>query len=196
MRAVIPLRRIRDRMTERGRKQLLSRLPKASIGAEVGVWRGDFAEKILRVVDPLKIYLVDPWQFFPELPDAWYGGAVAKSPEDMEAIFHDVSQRFAGDARVEILRATSLKAAERLSNESLDWVYVDGNHLYDSVKSDLETYWCKLRHGGLLTGDDYGSVGWRQTNVRNAVDEFAQRNGLRLSIVGQQFVIEKPQIRR
>ncbi|MDJ0634304.1 MAG: hypothetical protein QNJ34_14035 [Xenococcaceae cyanobacterium MO_188.B29] len=42
------------------RQFLLERLPKNSVGAEIGVHLGDFSEKILEIVKPNKLHLIDP----------------------------------------------------------------------------------------------------------------------------------------
>jgi hypothetical protein len=54
-----------------GREVLLRRMPKQSVCAEIGVWKGDFSERIIRVVNPRKLYLIDPWIFQPEYPMRW-----------------------------------------------------------------------------------------------------------------------------
>src|SRR5947207_2237506 len=41
---------------------LLRSLPRKSVGAEVGVWKGDFAAEMLHIVRPSRLYLVDPWE--------------------------------------------------------------------------------------------------------------------------------------
>jgi hypothetical protein len=46
-----------------GRRFLLGLLPRGSVGAEIGVWRGDFSAWILRTVRPARLHLIDPWAF-------------------------------------------------------------------------------------------------------------------------------------
>lgn len=77
------------------RRQLLRLLPKESIGAEIGVWKGDFSEEILRLVRPRELHLIDPWMFQLGFASRWYGGAIAKSQIDMDLIYQNVLQRFA-----------------------------------------------------------------------------------------------------
>ena len=39
--------------------------------------------------------------------------------------------------------------------EYFDFVYIDSDHRYATVKEDFEPYFKKLKVGGLLCGDDY-----------------------------------------
>jgi predicted O-methyltransferase YrrM len=93
----------------------------------------------------------------------------------MDAIYEQVTARFEDErrqGRVVVHRETSVDAAAAVADGSLDWVYVDGDHTYDGVRSDLEAWAPKLEPGGLLMGDDYGSFGWWEGGVKRAVDEF------------------------
>jgi hypothetical protein len=45
-------------------------------------------------------------------------------------------------------------------------VYIDGNHQYESVKSDILLYSDKIKDGGYITGHDY----WKKS-VKMAVNE-------------------------
>jgi hypothetical protein len=78
------------------RNFLLRDLPRGSVGAEVGVWKGDFSKQIIRLVKPRRLFLVDPWQFMPDNEHAHtrYGGGVAKSQEAMDDIYAEVQRRF------------------------------------------------------------------------------------------------------
>ncbi len=173
--------RLRDRLRQlrhrRDRARLLRRLPRGSVGVEIGVWAGDLSAAILRAVRPARLHLLDPWAFAPDEPyeQAWYGGARAGSQADMDEVYKRVLQRFQteiADGVVVIHRAPSAEAAARFEDASLDWVYVDGNHLYEYVWTDLELFAPKVRPGGLLAGDDYGAPGWWDDGVRRAVDRF------------------------
>ena len=57
---------------------LLEALPHGSVGAEIGVHEGGFSRKILRVVDPAVLHLIDPWKHesAEEYSQSWYGGKV------------------------------------------------------------------------------------------------------------------------
>ena len=149
-------------------------VPRGSEGVEVGVWRGRFSRMLLDGVAPRRLHLVDPWEFQPAFPLRLFGGKSkrAKQQQDMDTIYESVRSMFAGNPAVEFHRKTSSDAFEEFEDESLDWVFVDGNHHYEWVKVDLRGWWAKLKPGALLLGDDFmwgGEYGWP---VRRAVLEF------------------------
>src|SRR5688572_947522 len=181
------------------RKRLLRMLPRGSVGAEVGVWKGDFSELILRVVRPRELHLIDPWRFevAPGYSSARYGGSKAKSQADMDAIYSSVTERFGvqvASGRVAVHRSPSADAGGRFEDGFFDWVYIDGNHLYEFVLADLESFYPKVRSGGFLAGDDYGRPGWWDDGVTRAVHVFCQATpDCELVVPGQaQFLIKKP----
>ncbi len=94
--------------------------------------------------------------------------------------------------QVVIHRDYSSNVAGSFDDEYFDWIYIDGNHQYDFVKQDLDRYYPKVKVGGFLAGDDYGSEGWWQNGVQKAVDEFvAQSVDRRLEVRETQFIIQK-----
>ena len=180
----------------KSRYRLVKMLPTRGVGAEVGVWKGDFSAALLRHTRPKQLHLIDPWIFQEDLPRAWYGGLAARSQADMDAISDGVRTRFAAEiasGTVVVHRAPSADALRRLPDGGLDWIYVDGNHLYDGVMDDLTNALPKLRPGGLLACDDYGSPGWWEDGVKRAVDAFVASGAAEaVADLGSQFVMRRP----
>jgi hypothetical protein len=177
------------------RRRLLARLPKNAVCAEIGTWRGDFAQRILRSRRPRTLHLIDPWEYRDEdaYSSALFGGGADEGQGEMDAIYHSVLERFRDRierGQVQVRRSRSVDAAAAFADGSLDWVYIDGDHTYEAVKADLEAYHRTVRPGGLLAGDDYGLPGWWGDGVTRAVDEFAAN--AQLTIIGTQFLLEKP----
>ena len=74
-----------------------------------------------------------------------------------------------------VVRSTSVEAAAATADESVDWVYIDGNHAYEFVLEDLRSWYPKVRPGGLVAGDDYDRPGaWWGDGVTRAVNEFVK----------------------
>ncbi len=185
-----------------GRDQLLKLLPADSVGAEIGVWRGDFSARILRSVRPTRLHLIDPWAFRRDEAhsEAWYGGRAAADQRAMDEIYEHVVGRFRKEAAagiVEVHRLPSAEAAALFEDASLDWVYVDADHLYEAVRADLELFDPKVRSGGLIAGDDYGQTGWWEDGVTRAVDEFVPAHRYEtLALTANQFALRKPSASR
>lgn len=143
-------------------------------GAEVGVFYGHTSEALLRERSDLMLWMVDPWK--PYDGKSTIGG---QSPEQLErAMQHAVWWTdFASDRRF-VLREASPSAARRFADGSLDFVFIDGNHLYEAVCADLFAWWPKIRSGGVMTGHDYGTGRDAEGlwGVRRAVDEFASHH--------------------
>lgn len=156
--------------------EILRTLGSGLTGAEVGVFDGWTTEVLLRTFPDLRLWMVDAWE-----P---YGGESYMGQQD-QAYFQrafDATMfwtQFAADRRF-TLREISPKAADRFADGSLDFAFIDANHMYESVRADVNAWWPKVRHGGALCGHDYaihrdGEGVW---GVKRAVDEFAAARGL------------------
>ena len=58
-----------------------------------------------------------------------------------------------------------------------DFLYIDGNHRYEAVKSDLINYYPRVKKGGIISGHDYEFEG--TPDVKKAVDEFFKKPPLK-----------------
>jgi FkbM family methyltransferase len=75
---------------------------------------------------------------------------------------------------------TSLEASPLIPHHSLDFVYIDARHDYDSVMEDLEAWFEKVRPGGVIAGHDYldAECAAGSFQVKMAVDRFFADRGL------------------
>ena len=180
----------------RTRETVLSLLPKQGVGAEIGVWKGDFSARILAVAQPRMLHLIDPWQARTDASHAaaWYSAARGT---DMDAVYEGVAERFATeitDRRMNLHRASSVDAMATLPDDCLDFIYVDGDHAYEAVREDLALARLKVRPGGLICIDDHMDGKWWGDGVIRATNEFlgAHPRGLEVIFaVNTQVVIRK-----
>jgi len=73
----------------------------------------------------------------------------------------------------------SVLASCLFDNASLDFVYIDGNHLYPFVLLDMDAWTPKIKKGGLLCGHDYDKES-HYDGIIESVDEFVEENKLKL----------------
>lgn len=112
---------------------------------EIGVFRGDNSKTILKRLRPKKLYLVDPWDSSKGYDE--YTRAKLKRVEK------EARRKFSSDGNVIIIKEDS-KKLKKLIKEKVDFIYIDGNHTYDYVVSDMENGWDILNKKGVMSGHD------------------------------------------
>jgi len=163
-----------------------------SVGAEIGVWTGDFAAQILAEVRPRELFLIDPWEFQADFPASWYGGGKARSQADMDAIYVRVQQRFATQIAAGEVRIMRTRSLDTSTYPGLDWAYIDGNHTYAAVTSDIEHWSQKLNPDGVLILDDFGTHGWWDNGVTRAVEDACARGMVEVTAIkGTQVILRR-----
>jgi hypothetical protein len=113
------------------------------IGAEIGVQRGVYSEKLCKSIPGLHLICVDPWAAFNHTTD-----------ETNESFFQETKTRLLG-YDVEYLRMKSSEAHKQVPDESLDFIYIDGLHEFDPVMIDLISWSYKVKVGGVIALHDF-----------------------------------------
>jgi len=170
-----------------GTDQTWYRMKPGSVGAELGVWKGESTIKFLNVAS--HIHMVDPWSVQPYLDNEHidknryfnrYSNLVGSdNAQDFQnyydEIYEEVNKKFKNKS-VTIYRMTTTEWFEQF-NEKLDWVYVDARHDTPGVLEDLHNSLKVLKSGGIIYGDDYG---YDKYSVKMGVDQFIKETGLTL----------------
>lgn len=137
------------------RDAILPLLPKNKVIAEVGVALGDFSHKLLSICEPRHFFAVDLFDLH-EIPELW--GRPAKELFGGRTHSTFCRERFVeliGRKKVTVLEGDSVAALATLDDASLDIVYVDANHTYDSVKQELGIIKRKIADDGIIILNDY-----------------------------------------
>lgn len=171
------------------RRTMLEDLPKKGTGAEIGVWEGRFSDDILAVTAPRLLFLIDPWEYMPAYSNTGFGRK--RNAERMPQMYEQVCEKFKDDDRVRIHRGTSEDVLSGMEDDSLDWVYIDGNHNEPFISADLRLALQKVKPGGVIAGDDYYWNKDEGAPVKSAVDGLVAELGDRCSfkLIGQQYLI-------
>jgi hypothetical protein len=173
-------------------KELKDFLPKNPITLEIGVEHGHFSKILYEIIQPSEMHLLDPWEVnhlgprykknhMNNVPTAH------SSPQSLENIRNKYGEEIK-EGRVFIHQGYSFGLYKEFKDYYFDLVYIDGCHLYESVKNDIKNFLPKIKNGGILSGHDYATkeVVFEQENkeytndlgfgIMQAVDEFLLEN--------------------
>jgi len=158
---VLPLGVARRRRRQDGR-MLLARMMNDlgfRVGAEIGTRYGASAKLWCENMPGLKLSCIDPYNAY----------RTRKSQEQQDAVFEAAKQALA-PFDVTFVRESSLTAASRFEDGSLDFVHIDGDHAFDMVMQDILNFVPKVRKGGMVLVHDY--LSFYQAGVIQAVDAY------------------------
>ena len=149
------------------------------VGVEIGVFEGSFTEVLAKA--GLQGYGVDPWLVYEDYGSKSYQPVAEKRYEKSK-------RRLAPYPNVTLLRETSMEAVKRFRDESIDFVYIDGNHQFKYVAEDIYEWHKKLKKGGVLCGHDYAYFNSRSPcggcQAREIVDAWAKSFHLNFWVLG------------
>ncbi len=146
-----------------GLRDLTKSLGPGTEMVEIGSYAGASALIFLESGNVKSLVAVDPWN------DDLIEEMVARHGKQMDNVrqvfIEDVSSKH---SEVEMLVMTSLEASLAVGDRKFDFVYIDGDHAYESCKQDIELWLPKIRSGGMIGGHDYCAA---CPGVIQAVDE-------------------------
>lgn len=144
-------------------KSVVQHFPTGSHFVEVGAWLGCsaafMAVEIANSGKKIKFDCVDNWK--------------GVSLEDHEPVINKtVYQTFLKNIDpvkdyITPVTGNSTEVSNLYTNNSLDFIFIDACHDYESVLQDIKAWYPKLKKGGIIAGHDYG---WE--SVRKAVGDF------------------------
>jgi hypothetical protein len=195
------------RETERliRRLWILDFLPNNAVGAEIGVFRGHFAEFILERKKPKKLFLVDPWtKLGPDFTqlmsnnDYSSGGKLTTKAARDEVIGRIERFKQTDTVIIEDFCAPFLQNLyERIQikkEQYLDFVYLDAGHGYKDVFQGLTLSDKVLSKEGVIAGDDWTSdPSDRFYGVCRAVNDFCKKHDYQIIAAGDasQYAIRR-----
>jgi hypothetical protein len=151
-------------------KQIINN--KSITGCEIGTESGNNALNMLTHLDIKHIILIDPFLNYGNM----CGGGVLETPE-IATSCKNYAFNLLSDFidKITWIIDFSENEASNIENESLDFVYIDGNHRFEYVQKDIELYYPKIKYGGWLSGHDFKNG---EPGVKQAVIEFCKSNNL------------------
>ena len=99
-----------------------------------------------------KVYAIDPWQNGYDIED---DSSENESMEEVEKEFDARTEKYQNSGKLVKIKKTSMDAVNDFDDKSIDFVYIDGNHMFDFVNEDIINWRPKTK---ILGGHDFGWV--------------------------------------
>jgi hypothetical protein len=142
-----------------------------SIGAEIGCQKSIFSKNIHAIINPKELHLID--------------------------LFADEKNYLISKENTKNLKNTflhkgnSIDLYKNFKNNYFDWVYIDADHTYDAVISDLNNWSSKVKEDGWIMGHDYVLSNYHQYaenwGVIPAVFDFILKNNYEIHCLTDEF---------
>jgi len=143
-------------------KSIVETFNTGSTFVEVGSWKGKSSSfmivEIINSGKDIDFYCVDTWE----------GGI---EHQEMDCLVNLYSTFLDNMRPLEKyyfpLKISSLSAASKFKDKSIDFVYIDASHEYLDVIHDIKAWMPKVKPGGIIAGHDYANF----YGVTQAVNE-------------------------
>ena len=144
------------------------------VGCEIGV---DFGFNMIYFLENSnnisKIYAIDPYIPY---DDRITGGQLMTKEELEKRKNRFLLNSEPYNDKITFINKTSNDAVSDIEDNSLDYLFIDGDHNYYAVYQDMKNYYSKVKSGGIFAGHDLNSRG-----VQQAVTQFASEINLNLN---------------
>ena len=128
---------------------------------EIGTYCGASTQIIANNFISGKINSVDPWQSYTEDGNTYDLNIQALELQEAEQIFDKILINYKNIIKN---KCSSIDYANQIEDESIDFIYIDGNHQYSSVVEDIKIWYPKVKKYGIIAGHD-----WAWDTVKKAV---------------------------
>ena len=130
----------------------VSKVPSGGTIVEVGSWKGMsaayLAVEIINSGKQISLFCVDTWEGSGEHQEDLHvknGTLFDLFARNIESVSHVVSP----------MRMDSITASKHFADKSIDVVFMDADHSFESVSKDIASWLPKVKDGGYIGGHDY-----------------------------------------
>jgi len=158
------------------------------IVVEVGVYGGASLLPIVEICQKTntKIFGIDPWEKLNVTHRMTPGGQQisvdncnSNQLKTVRLHLENIIKIESYEEAITLIHDFSQEASIQFKENTIDVLYLDGSHDYDAVLGDLESWFPKIKRGGVLLGDD-----WNWLGVRTAAQDYCKENKLNLEDIG------------
>lgn len=132
--------------------KMVQRFPEGSHFVEVGAWKGAstvaMGVEIANSGKKIRFDVVDTW----EGSEEHQNDQIVKENKLFEEFLNNITPV---RTYINPIKMSSVEAANLYQDNSLDFVCIDANHVYEEVKKDIQAWLPKIKSGGMFAGDDF-----------------------------------------
>lgn len=129
---------------------------------EIGSWKGRSAAfMIVEIINSKKnidFYCIDSWK-----------GDKSGFLKGIDVYDEFLTNMSSVLDKIKMVRKLSIEASKDFKDKSVDFIFIDASHDYQSVLEDIQHWYPKLKDGGLMAGHDT-----HIEDLKKAVEEYAQ----------------------
>ena len=135
------------------------------VGVEIGVERGRYSRWLLLTNKKLKLFCIDPYLVYSEYVESHRNDA-----KEMKSRYEHAKRRLDG-LNCKFIKKTSMEAIKDFEDNSLDFVFIDGNHTFEYAVNDIAEWSKKVKPGGIVSGHDY----WNSSEEKEVVRPYLKK---------------------
>lgn len=174
---LIPKSLLKKRDTLR-RRFLEQWVTPGGVGAEIGVQKGFLTHVLIGVTKPKELHLIDPWYL---LGEKWKWATTNQSTTFALRNIIYWFQKELAQGSIVLHIGFANKVLPGIPDHHFDWVYLDASHRYKDTLEELELLQNKIKHDGIILGDDwYSTPGHKFAGQYRAINEFVANTDFEL----------------
>jgi len=143
------------------------------VGAEIGVADGRYSEILCKENPGLKLYCIDSWTPY---EGNWRGA-------NYQLNAYKKAEKRLSKYDTVIIPQPSIEASIDFDDGMLDFVFIDGNHIFDHVMADIIIWSRKVKSGGIVAGHDY--THFKNSGVVEAVNKYCEMHRIELRVINR-----------
>jgi len=82
-----------------------------------------------------------------------------------EMVLHDNLTELGLRGMVTVLKGENENFCEMVEIDTIDFMFIDGDHRYKGIKKDIELWWPKMKKGGIFCGHDFDSYEYDEKHI-------------------------------
>lgn len=161
-------------MTKTELRWLASKAKRATVTVEAGCWKGR-STRVLADNTKGKVYAVDPWggDYLNE------DGTLNEIRTNVFDIFQSNLSDHIKSGKVIPIQSTFVDSVSKIT-DTPDFIFIDGDHRYQTVLADIAAAKSILKPKGILAGHDFGHPDWPgvEQAARELIPKFEVRDSI------------------